>query len=63
MKKLLILITSGLFISAIPLIGAYAYHNGPVWVRASDGMFLTQSCILSLLVILMFTFYYFIENI
>ncbi len=63
MKKLLILITSGAFISAIPLIGAYVYHNGPEWVRTSDGMFLTFSCILSLFVILMVTIYYFIEDI
>ncbi len=63
MKKLLIGITSGSFMSMIPMIGAYIYYNGPEWVRSVDGMFLTFSCILTFIVVLVATIYYLAEEI
>ncbi len=45
MKKLLTIVTSGLLISVIPLIGTYVFHSGPEWVRYANGSGLAISCI------------------
>ena len=45
MKKPLILVTAGLSISAIPLAGAFVFHNGPEWIRSDGGGLLAVSCI------------------
>lgn len=62
MKKTLLIIIPGLFISMIPMVGAYIYYNGPEWVRAGEGFHLAMSCITMIVSIFAGTLYYIIES-
>ncbi len=59
--KMLIGVTSGLFISMVPMLGAFIFCNGPEWVRLFNGLHIVLSCTLLMATIFTGAFIYLVE--